>query len=59
MSTQRERDQTKRDQKLRDIDDALDEGRLVIRPMTEAERDRYPARERPEKPRRPRYGRPR
>ncbi len=59
MSTQRERDQTKRDQKLRDIDDALDEGRLVIRPMTDAERDRYPPRERPEKPRRSRPGRPR
>ena len=52
MSTQRERDQTKRDQKLRDIDDALDEGRLTIRPMTEDERVRFPPRERPEKPRR-------
>jgi len=47
MATQRERDEAKREQKLKDMDDALESGSLVIRPMTAAERKRYPARERP------------
>jgi hypothetical protein len=47
MSTQRERDAAKREQKLREIDEQLDTGSLVIRPMTSAERKRFPARERP------------
>jgi hypothetical protein len=50
MSTQRERDAEKRKQKMRDIDEAVEEGRLVIRKMTPAERKRYPAKdERPRK----------
>jgi hypothetical protein len=50
MSTQRERDAEKRKQKMRDIDEAVEEGRLVIRKMTPAERKRFPARdERPRK----------
>jgi hypothetical protein len=49
MSTQRERDASKREQKLRDIDEAVEGGRLVIRKMTPAERKRFPAKERPAK----------
>jgi hypothetical protein len=49
MSTQRERDAEKRKQKLADIDEAVDEGRLVIRPMTAAEKKRFPPKERPPK----------
>jgi hypothetical protein len=49
MKSQRERDAEKRDQKLRDIDEAVEGGRLVIRKMTAAERKRFPAKERPPK----------
>jgi hypothetical protein len=49
MSTQRERDAEKRKQKLEDINEAVDEGRLVIRKMTPSERKRFPAKERPPK----------
>jgi hypothetical protein len=49
MSTQRERDAEKRKQKLADMNEAVDEGRLVIRRMTPAERKRFPAKERPPK----------
>ena len=52
MRTQRERDEAKRADKLREIDRAVDEGRLVIRKMTAAERDRMPRRE--PAPKRPR-----
>jgi len=47
MSTQRERDAAKREQKLREIDEARDAGSLVIRPMTSDERKQFPAQERP------------
>lgn len=47
--TQRERDAEKRERKLRDIDEAVEDGRLVIRPMTKKERKDLPARERPPK----------
>jgi hypothetical protein len=47
MRTQRERDADKRREKLREIDEAVDEGTLVIRKMTPAERKRFPPRERP------------
>jgi hypothetical protein len=49
MKSQRERDAEKREQKLRDIDEAVEGGRLVIRKMTPAERKRFPAQERPPK----------
>jgi hypothetical protein len=49
LKSQRERDQEKREQKMRDIDEAVEGGRLVIRSMTPAERKRFPARERPPK----------
>jgi hypothetical protein len=49
VKTQRERDQEKREQKLREIDEAVEEGKLVIRSMTPAERKKFPAKERPPK----------
>jgi hypothetical protein len=52
MATQRERDDLKREQKRKDMEDAIDQGRLVIRPMTDAERAANPPRERPEPRRR-------
>ena len=50
MSTQRERDADKREQKLKDIQEAVGEGRLVIREMTPEERKKLPPREPREKP---------
>jgi hypothetical protein len=44
LTTLRERNEAKRAQKLREIDDAVAQGRLVIRPMTAAERKRFPPR---------------
>jgi hypothetical protein len=49
MSTQRERDEAKREQKLKEIDEAQEQGSLVIRKMTDAERKENPPRERPPK----------
>ena len=49
MKSQRERDQEKRDQKLKDIDEAVEGGRLVIRKMSPDERKRFPAKDRPPK----------
>jgi hypothetical protein len=49
VKSQRERDAEKREQKMRDIDEAVEGGRLVIRKMTPAERKRFPAKERPPK----------
>ena len=49
MSTQRERDEAKREQKLKEIDEAVEQGGLVIRPMTDDERKDNPPRERPPK----------
>jgi hypothetical protein len=49
VKTQRERDQEKREQKLREIDEAVEEGKLVIRTMTPAERKQFPAKQRPPK----------
>jgi hypothetical protein len=57
MTTQRERDAAKRQQRLAEIDQAIEQGSLVIRPMTDAERARYPVRERPAGPRRSRFKR--
>jgi hypothetical protein len=51
MKTQRERDAEKREEKLREIDEAVDNGKLVIRQMTPEEREKIgPPRE--PKPRR-------
>jgi hypothetical protein len=49
LKTQRERDDEKRKQKLADIDEAVEGGRLVIRKMTPSERKRFPAKDRPAK----------
>jgi hypothetical protein len=49
LSTQRERDEAKREQKLKEIDEAQEQGGLVIRKMTDAERKANPPRERPPK----------
>ena len=48
MATQQERDAKKREQKQKDMEEAIESGSLVIRPMTEAERKENPPRERPE-----------
>ena len=45
MKTQRERDAEKREEKLRDINEAVADGRLVIREMTNEERARFAPRE--------------
>jgi hypothetical protein len=50
MRTQRERNDEKREQKLRDIDEAVKSGQLVIRKMTPEEREKLPPR--PPRPRR-------
>jgi hypothetical protein len=52
MKTQRERDAEKRAEKLREIDEAVEGGKLVIRQMTPEERKQLP-------PREPREGRKR
>jgi hypothetical protein len=53
MKTQRERDAEKRAEKLKEIDEAVDNGKLVIRQMTPEERKKIgPPRE--PKPRRQR-----
>jgi hypothetical protein len=44
MKSQRERADEKRAEKLRDIDEAINEGRLVVRTMTPEERRRFPPR---------------
>ena len=51
MSTQRERNEAKRVEKLEDVQDAVDtsRGNLVIRQMTPEERAANPPRPRPEK----------
>ena len=42
MSTHWERAQQKRAERLDEIDKAVEKGSLVIRQMTDAERERYP-----------------
>lgn len=49
MANQRERDAAKREQKLKDLDEAVESGSLVIRSMTPAERKENPPKPRPEK----------
>ena len=51
MSTQRDRADAKRREKLAAIEQQVKEGSLTIRPMTPQEREKYP---KPEAPRRPR-----
>jgi hypothetical protein len=55
MATQRERDELKREQKRKDMEEAVERGSLVIRKMTDTERKENPPRERPEPRRRTRF----
>ncbi len=48
--TQRERDAARRETKLAEIKEQVEEGQLSIRQMTPAERKRYGTDERPERP---------
>jgi hypothetical protein len=52
MKTSRERAEEKREEKLEQIRDAVANGKLVVREMTEEERLKYPARPVPEPKRR-------
>lgn len=52
MSTQWERQERARKEKLKQIEEQVDNGSLVIRQMTEAERKANPPQPRPEKQRR-------
>jgi hypothetical protein len=45
MKSQRDRDAEKREQKLREINEAVESGGLVIRKMTAKERKQFPARD--------------
>ena len=49
MSTQKDRAEQKRQEKLELIQEQLDKGQLTIRKMTSAERAKHPPRPRPEK----------
>jgi hypothetical protein len=49
MSTQKDRAEQKRVEKLQLIRDQVDSGQLKIRKMTPAEREKHPPRPRPEK----------
>jgi hypothetical protein len=49
MSTQQERAEQKRQEKLKAIREQVDSGELTIRQMTSAERAEHPPRPRPEK----------
>jgi len=51
-TTARERAERQRDEKLESIREQVESGSLVIRKMTDEERERYPARDEP--PKRPR-----
>ncbi|HEX6714409.1 MAG TPA: hypothetical protein VF066_13540 [Thermoleophilaceae bacterium] len=50
MSTAWERRERAREQKLKEIEEQVESGSLVIRPMTEAEREANPPRPPREKP---------
>ena len=52
MKSQREKADEKREQKLAQIKDQVDDGSLTIRKMTDEERAAHPPRPRPERPRR-------
>lgn len=52
MKTPAERQLERHEEKLKEIERAVDAGSLVIRTMTPAERAKYPPRPRPERRRR-------
>jgi anti-sigma28 factor (negative regulator of flagellin synthesis) len=51
LSTQRERDEKRRQEKLENVKQQVEDGSLVIRKMTDAERKANPVR--PPKPKKP------
>jgi hypothetical protein len=55
MSTQRERAEEKRKEKLKAVEEQVAEGSLTIRQMTPEEKAKYPQRERPPQTKRKRY----
>lgn len=56
MKTQRERNEERRKERLEDVERQVEKGDLVIRQMTDEERERYPAPD-PDRPqRRRRWG---
>jgi hypothetical protein len=55
MSTQRERAEEKRKEKLKAVAEQVAEGSLTIRQMTPEEEAKYPKRERPPQAKRKRY----
>ncbi|HEY0364071.1 MAG TPA: hypothetical protein VGC83_17465 [Solirubrobacteraceae bacterium] len=55
MSSQRERAEEKRKEKLKAVEEQVAEGSLTIRQMTPEERAKYPKRERPPQTKRKRY----
>ena len=55
MSTQRERAEEKRKEKLKAVEEQVADGSLTIRQMTPEEKAKYPKRERPPQTKRKRY----
>ena len=55
MSSQRERAEEKRKEKLKAVEEQVAGGSLTIRQMTPEERAKYPKRERPPQTKRKRY----
>jgi hypothetical protein len=55
MSSQRERAEEKRKEKLKAVEEQVAEGSLTIRQMTPEEKAKYPKRERPPQAKRKRY----
>jgi hypothetical protein len=55
ISTQRERAEEKRKEKLKAVEEQVAEGSLTIRQMTPEEKAKYPKRERPPQAKRKRY----
>ena len=55
MSTQRERAEEKRKEKLKAVEEQVADGSLTIRQMTPEEKAEYPKRERPPQTKRKRY----
>jgi hypothetical protein len=55
MSSQRERAEEKRKEKLKAVEEQVAEGSLTIRQMTPEERAKYPKRGRPPQTKRKRY----
>ena len=53
MKSQRERNEERRAQRLDDVQQQVDDGKLVIRQMTDAEREQYPPPD-PDRPQRKR-----